>query len=230
MALADWLTLFDQELKDTANLLAPAEKLKAVTEAIKEYSKHRPRERVHEITGTGSAFEFAVPTDWEDGFSTLRGEVEYPAGKREPEFIEREDWLVYRDPTQGLRFRLIRHTPTASEKVRFLYTVRHAVDATQDTVAVFDRESAAKLAASFGARALAAYYAQTQDPTLAADAVNYRTKAQDYTMLADRLLKAFKEHLGLKDQDQVPAAGASIDLDVDLQPGGDRFYHPRRWR
>lgn len=230
MPIADYRTLFDQELKDTAAILATAEKDKAIGEAVKEYSKHRPRERVQEILGTGSAFEFALPTDWEDGFSAIRGDVEYPAGKRDPEFIEREDWLVYRDPTLGLRFRLVRHTPGATEKVRFPYTVRHTVDPTIDTVPLADREAVAKLAASYGARALAAYYAQTQDPTLAADAVNYRTKAQDYTTLADRLLKAFKEHLGLRDTDQVPAAGASADLDVDLQLGGDRLYHPRRWR
>lgn len=228
--LADWRTLVDQELKDTAGLLTQVEKDKAIAEAVKVYSKYRPRERVHELTGTGAAFEFAVPTDWEDGFSSIRGDVEYPAAKREPEVIERDDWIIYRDPTAGPKFRLLRHTPTASEKVRFRYTVRHTVDVTTDTVPLADREAGAKLAGSYGARALAAYYAQSQDPTLAADVVNYRTKAQDYTMLADRLLKAVKEHLGLKDQDQVPAAGAAIDLDVDLQPGGDRFYHPRRWR
>ena len=160
----------------------------------------------------------------------MRGEVEYPAGQRIPETIERDDWLIYREPSLGLRFRLLRHTPASTETVRFLYSVRHTVDATVDTVALADREAVAKVAASYGARALAAYYAQTSDPTLSADAVNYRTKAQDYTMLADRLLKAFKEHLGLRDSDQVPAAAAMLDLSVDLQPGGDRFYHPRRWR
>src|SRR5574341_1426778 len=228
--LADYRTLFDQEVKDTAGLLQTADKDKAIGEAVKEYSRHRPRERMHELAGTGSAYEFTMPSDWEDGFSALRGDVEYPAGKRTPESIEREDWQLYRDPSLGLRFRPLHHTPAATEKVRFLYTVRHTVDATTDTIALADREAGGKLAASYGARALAAYYAQTSDPTRAADAVNYRTKAQDYTMLADKLLKAFKDHLGLRDTDSVPAAGASIDLSVDLQPGGDRFYHPRRWR
>jgi len=228
--LADWRLLVDQELKDTAGILGQGDKDASIGEAVKEYSKHRPRERVHEIAGNGSAFEFVLPGDWEEGFSAIRGEVEYPAGKRIPEFIEADAWILYRDPAAGLRFRLKHHTPGATETVRFTYTIRHSLDAVTDTVPVADREAVVKLAASYGARKIAAYYAQSQTPTLGADAVDYRSKAQDYTMLADRLLKAFKEHLGLRDGDQVPAASVSIDTSVDLQPGGDRFYHPRRWR
>lgn len=228
--LADWRTLVGQELKDTAGILSQADTDKAIAEAVAGYSRHRPRERVHELTGDGATYQWALPSDWEEGFSAIRGEVEYPAGQRVPATIEREAWALYRDPALGLRFRLLEHTPAAAEKVRFAYTVRHTVDATTDTVPVADRAAGAKLAASLASRALAAYYAQTQDPTLGADSVAYRTKAQEYTTLADRLLRAFKEHLGLREQDQVPAASASGDLDVDLQPGGDRFYHPRRWR
>jgi hypothetical protein len=228
--LADWRTLVDQEIKDTAAILAQADKDKAIGEAVKEYSRHRPRERAHELAGTGSAYEFALPADWEDGFSGIRGDIEYPAAKRIPEYLEAEDWIVYRDPSAGLRFRLLNHTPTASEKVRFLYTVRHTVDATTDTVAVADREAGAKLAASYCARSLAAFYAQTSDPTLGADIANYRTKSQEYSALARELEKSYKAHLGIRDDGQVAAASASADLDVDLQPGGDRFYHPRRWR
>ncbi len=228
--LADYRTLVDQELKDTAAILSQTDKDKAIGEAVKEYSKQRPRVRVHELAGTGSAYEWAVPGDWEDGFSVIRGDVEFPAGRREPVYIDREAWTLYQDPALGLRFRLIENTPGAADKVRFPYTVRHTVDAVTDTVALADREAAAKLAASYALRALAAYYAQSTDPTMSADAVNYRTKAQDYTMLADRLVKAYREHLGLKETDQVGPASLSVDLDVDLQPGGDRFYHPRRWR
>jgi hypothetical protein len=210
--LADWRTLVDQKIQDTAGILTRPVKDQQITEAVKTYSKYRPRERMHELAGTGSAFEFALPSDWEDGVSAIRGEVEYPAGKRVPEYLERDDWIIYRDPTAGPKLRLLHHTPGASEKVRYLYTVRHTVDATADTVPVADREAGATLAASFCARILAHYYAQTQEPTLAADAVNYRTKSQEYTTLADREEKTFKQYLGLRESDQVSAASVLADL------------------
>lgn len=230
MPLADWRTLFDQEVKDTAGKLAATDKDKCIGEAVKTYSKHRPRERAYEIAGDGSAFQWALPADWEEGFSSIRGDVEYPAGRRQPEYLEREAWMLYRDPSLGLRFRLLEVTPGATEKVRVTYTVRHTVDPTTDTVPVADRDAAAKLAASYGARQLAAYYAQTSSPTLGAEVANFRSKSQEYSTLAAALVKAFTAHLGLRDDDQVPAASVSGDLDVDLQAGGDRVYHPRRWR
>lgn len=233
--LADWRTLFDQELQDTAVILSPAGstaiKDKMIGEAVKAYSKHRPRPVAHEIAGTGSAFEFAAPASWEDGFSTIVAPgVEYPAGERIPVYLEEADWIWYRDPSTGLRFRLLHVTPSATEKVRFVYSARHTVDAVTDTVPVADRDAAAKLAASYGARAIAAYYAQTQDPTLGAESVNYRTKSQEYSALARELEKKFREHLGLRDDAPVAPASVTADLDVDRQGGGDRLYHPRRWR
>lgn len=228
--LVDWRTLVDQEIKDTAGILDQPARDKAIAEAVKEYSRHRPRERAHELAGTGAAFEWALPADYEDGFSAIRGDVEYPAGKRVPEYIEADDWILYRDPALGLRFRFPHRTPSATETVRFLYTVRHTVDAVTDTVPVADRDAGAKLAASYGARSLAAYYAQSQDSTLAADVVNHRTKSQEYTTLAGQLEKQFKAHLGIRNEDQVPAASVTGDLDNNLQTGGDRFYHPRRGR
>jgi hypothetical protein len=229
MSLADFRTLLGQEIKDTAAVLSPADQDKAIGEAVKEYSKHRPRLRVHELTGDGQTYEWALPAAWEDGFSSIPGDVEYPAGRREPEYLDREQWMLYLDPAQGLRFRLL-VTPGETEKVRVPFTTRHTVDPSTDTVPVIDREAVAKLAASYAARSLAAYYAQSQDPTLGADVVNHRTKPQEYSMLADRLLKGFREHLGLKETDQVRAASVSADLDTSLQPGLDHVYHPRRWR
>jgi hypothetical protein len=228
--LADYRTLVDQELQDTAAILSQAVKDKAIAEAVKEYSKPRPLIKVKELVGDGHTFEWAMPADWEDGFSAISADVEFPAGKRQPEYLEPEDWMLYRDPALGVRFRLLNDTPTANDKVRFPYTVRHTVDAATDTVPLIDREALGKLAASYGLRALATYYAQTADASLSADAVNYRSKAQDYSMLADKLLKAFREHLGIRETDQVTAASVSADMDVNLQPGGDRFYHTRRWR
>jgi hypothetical protein len=228
--LADFRTLLAQEIKDTASILPPADHDKAIGEAVKEYSKHRPRVRVHELSGDGQVYQWALPADWEEGFSGINGEVEYPAGRRVPEYIDAERWMLYREPALGLRFRLLDVTPGATEKVRVPYTVRHTVDAATDTVPVADREAVAKLAASYAARSLAAYYSQTQDPTMGADSVSYRTKAQDYSMLAGHLVKAFREHLGLKETDQVGAASVTADLDVTLQPGIERFHHPRRWR
>jgi hypothetical protein len=232
--LADWRTLFDQELQDTAAILSPAGattiKDKMIGEAVKSYSKHRPQQIAHEIAGTGSAFEFVAPATWEDGFSTIVTPVEYPAGERIPVYLEDVDWIWYRDPSTGLRFRLLSVTPAATEKVRFIYTARHAVTASVDTVPVADRDAAAKLAASYGARAIAAYYAQTSDPTLGAESVTYRTKSQEYTTLANALEKKCREHLGLRDDAPVAPASVTADMDVDRQGGGDRLYHPRRWR
>ena len=81
-----------------------------------------------------------------------------------------------------------------------------------------------KLAAAGCATQLAALYAQTSDPTLGADTVNYRTKSQDYLALAKVLEGAYREAVGATDG--VAAASVSADLDVDLSNnGGVPFYH-----
>ncbi len=50
------------------------------------------------------------------------------------------------------------------------------------------------------------------------------------TTLADKLAKQFRDHMGTDKDAQVPAASVNQDLDLNLQGGGDRIFHPRRQR
>ena len=72
-----------------------------------------------------------------------------------------------------------------------------------------DLEAVANLAASFCLRQLASAFGQTGDSTIQADSVNYRSKCDEFRRLADSYEALYKNHLGLKDGDTVPAASVT---------------------
>ncbi len=130
--LTQFKTRVDEIVQDDAAKLTTTEKANYLLEAIKQYSKHRPREIVRDITGTG-AYDYAVATyltSWVKGFSIIKS-IEYPADKRTPVYLEEsDDWIIYEKET-GQILRLINDTPATTEVIRVLYTALHIlVDAT----------------------------------------------------------------------------------------------------
>lgn len=172
-----------------------------VRSALKRYSIDRPRHIVVEVSGTGQRY-YTISTilpNFIEGFSRITrieaiGAV--VADKELPNYIERDDYDYFRDAT-GLRLLFINHQPDSSDTMRIEHTVLHTIDGldseTVDTVPLFDDVAIHYYGASEALRALAAKYTGTNDPTIRADVVNYRSKSRELTAMADSYVKQYMD-------------------------------------
>jgi len=199
MALID---LVKAKVKDESGKLTdPGDYAAAVTEALNRYSKNRPRLVCADLAGAGS-HDLALPVGWVEGLSSIQS-VEYPTGVVPEALLDSDMWTMYRTPT-ATKLRLLTYTPEATETVRILYSAAH----TEGTVPAADLEAVANLAAATCLRQLAAAFGQTSDPTIGADVVNYRSKADEFRRLADSLEEQYGDHLGIGKSTPVSAAMA----------------------
>jgi hypothetical protein len=241
MIFSDFETGVASRIQATGGKLNQTDQDDAITQAVKRYSKDRPREMVSDIVGAGSAY-LALPTgpstppeQFEDGFSIVRA-IEFPVGDLPPTYLEDFEWLMYRTPA-GLKIALTGMVPQASDTLRVTWTVRHnqgttGSQAVATTVPDADFEAVCDLAASFCCDKLSAVYARTNDPTIQADAVNYRSKAQEYASLGKQFKKRYDDHIGIEDSGAgggSPTAGAIAIGDMNLTQGSgvDRLTHRR---
>src|SRR4030042_264212 len=170
----------DSTIKDDAAKLTATERENFIQEAVKQYSKHRPREVVKEITGAG-AYDYAIAsnlTAWIKGFSVIR-KIEYPADEREPVYLEEDEYMVI-EKEAGEYLRFLSDTPPATEKARATYTALHILTDAQNTIPEVDQDALCNLGASLCSQALASGYPQVGDSTINADSANHRTKSQEY--------------------------------------------------
>lgn len=231
--LIDYQTRLDEVLQDLAARLASAAKDSAIHEAVREYSKHRPAVKVLDIPGDGATFDIPLgmapgPTDWSPGFSVVR-EVEYPAGERRPQRLEREQWAEYQAPS-GWALRLFEVTPAVGTIARITYTALHTVSLTIGTVPDVDFDAVANLAGSHAAQALANSFAQQSDPTIRADGVDHENQSTAYAQRSRELRALYFRHMGIVDEKGAPAASVHADWDQTPAFGGDYLTHPREWR
>jgi hypothetical protein len=232
VALADYVTLLSNRLQDTAEIVSQPERQRAVREAVRIYSRQRPQTKVQTITGTGSAFTFTLPVDWETGFSRVLA-IEFPVDQQTPEFLDEEQYAVRQAPTAPYaeRLQFLDMRISSGKTAYVVYTVAHLVnDQGSDTVPINDREAVAMLAAAICFRALAAYYAQSTVSTIGAESVDHGEKTKLYLEMASAAESTYLQEIGLASK-LVGAAAAVMDIDVDMQGLiGDRFWHPRRYR
>lgn len=215
-------------VKDTAVKLDDADYPTFLQRAVDLYSSVRPQRKVKDYVGDGSTFKLTLPADWEEGFSTIES-VEYPQGEREPEFLDADQYDVRNDTESVKVIWLFDLTPASGKKTRVAYTLRHTVSATISTIPAADESAVEVLGASFACEALAAIYAQTSDPLLSADTVNYRSKSQEYRDMAKHYRKGYDAHVGAGDTSP-QASGGYVEWDTVDQTGLDRLWHPRRQR
>jgi len=205
-----------------------AAKIQAIAQAMKTYSKHRPRSVTEDESGA-DAFDYAVTllADWSDGFSMIR-QVEYPVDDtdREAAILDEDAWTLYRKPT-GDNLRFLEDEPSVGETFRVTYTALHTCTDTACTVVSIDEEAVQAMAASHYCEILATYFAQNQDSPIKADAVDHTSKSRDFAARARAFRKTYRDHLGLKEEDDVPAAAMVGDLDLKYPGGEERLTHPR---
>jgi hypothetical protein len=225
---------FDEQVKavlqDGASKLADADRQRFIRQAIAErYSQDRPQELVSELTGDGTN-DLALPAGFERDFSNVR-QLEYPIGEIPPALVEQEDLQIYRTPAAD-KLRVLSTAIGNTEKAYLTWTARHNSDGS--TVAARDFYAVCDLAAAAAFEALAAIYAQTGDSSVGADAVNYRSKSQEYLALAKTLRQRYYTHMGIDPNASSPGVGPALSLgEMDQDIGGtgvDRLTHGKNTR
>ena len=187
-ALADIQTAYKYALQDKGSQLeeinstaTTAVRDAAITQALQWYSRRIPLTKTVSVATSTTSF-YTVPTDWTNGKSRIVS-VEYPLDQKPPTYLlpysgggirmqRRETgWYYYLDPNPSGSFRLT-------------YTTQHLASAsTIDTTHV---EIIGRMAASIAAGEFAARYANSVTNNL--DAVNYRTKEQEWRSVRDMLM------------------------------------------
>jgi hypothetical protein len=225
----DYLNALD-DLVPGDSALTQGNKVRAISQAVREHSRHRVRVVVEDMPGDGG-FDYPLAgfSAWSDGFSTVE-RLEYPVDDdnhvvRE---LERDQWAIYHKPV-GRVLRFLGYTPETDETFRLAYTTLHVCDDVACTVEAFDEEAVQILAAAYCCDFLATYYAPNHDATIQADSVDHTSKSRDYAARAKTYRSLYFGHLGIKEGQTV---AASVTADQDSTPSwqGDRITHPARYR
>lgn len=216
---------------ESDNVIDSAGRNSAVAEAVATFNRHRPQRLVADIAGS-DVYDLSLPADWVEGFSEVLA-VEYPAGEREPLFLDPETYLLY-DNASTVKLRLLEYTPQAGETVRLTYTIPHVVDADSSTIAAGDEDALSNLAAAAVCEWLSSYYSQTTSSSLLTDAVDHKSQATEYALRAKRFRMLGLEHLGVSEgkggggSASVQAAGVQRDYDMPSYQTLVRLTHPQR--
>jgi len=232
----DYLVRLDRMLQDVGEFLQPDDNEIFLNQAVLIFSKDRPLVKVYEVTGDGSTFDFAMPSDWVENFSYIDGAIEYPVDDtvQAQTFLESEDWqlikkLVLTVTTLYLRFKTF--VPASGIKARFTYAAKHTLNTTTCTITDNDSNAVLALAAGLCYWALAARFAQHSDSTIEADVIDYARKSDIYKELALQKMDMYRSLMGIgSKKDALSAASAGVSIkDYDLRyPGGlgDYLTHP----
>lgn len=220
--LEDYITAVGQLVGGSGLPLGEPEKIFAIDTAVKQYSGHRPREITEDEAGnTTRDYAISLLAYWTEGFSEIT-KVQYPVD----EDLKDDDWQIVRKPA-GLYLRLV-DSPAASEIMRIFYEALHTCTDDACTIPTYDEAAVQMLAAALFCEMLAAYFAQNQDSTIAADSVDHKSKSAEYQARAKAYRANYFSHLGIKDGEN-PAASVTKNQNVDGSYG-DRITHSRRFR
>ena len=220
MALADYQTLVTSYVRDDAGKISNGDRDAAIESARQRYSLDRPRTAVEDlIAPAGNLLD--LPAGWQAEFSRLVG-IEFPIGSVPPAQISNEAIQLYQTPA-ALKI-MLRDAPGAGATLRASYTIRHLLDAGNDTIPLHHRELVASLAAANALEQLAAHYSNESDSTIGADAVEHRSKAQEYAARARTRRQFYLDGLGIDPKRSAPA-GTTIALEPRDSLGGPRLTH-----
>jgi len=214
-------------VKDSAGIFTSADRDDFIEQAVRAYSRDKPRHQDALITGDGTAQEFATPSGWVDRFS-VPILLEHPVGEVPARILDLQDNLEVVQVSNVQKIQLTTITLAAAETARIKYSTPHTVDGAGSSVPDSDFDSVCDLAASFLARGLAAFYAEETNSTIAADVVAGASRADTFARLASDLFEAYKEHIA---QGEV-VTGVLVYQDQDIRDrwGRDFITHRSRWR
>ncbi len=190
--ITDWIQ--QSEVSESAAMLSYRNLMQAAVAAVRVFDQHRPQRLLVTKALTASDWTYTISTDftsWEDGFSRVE-EIEYPVDATvQSRSLLRFDDVVFDVPRDEWRF--VNHTPSTGESAKIIYTARHSLSHTADTVPTNFRPAVACYAAGLALMMAANKAAGSEAGSAGADTVNFRSKQQEFSAQA----RALKEQ-GLK--------------------------------
>jgi len=217
--------------------MSTATRQEAVREAVREYGRDKPRVMVEDVSGDGGQYyqlgSSGVLTSWANDFSQILA-VDYPAADvdddEEPEFLEDEDFTVYRVAGSTRYLYFPNHAPASGEAARVWYTTYYEFDSSNETeTPTGDFDAICTLAGAICCEWLAVRYGQHSDSTIGADVVNRRNKSDVYASRAKDLRRRYMQEL-LGQGGEQPAAAFVGDIDMGWGFERDFLFHRRRQR
>lgn len=221
--LTDYQTKVTDLLRDQDSRITTTQRDAVIADAVREYSRRKPRLLVQDVTGDGTRL-LPLPAAWVADHSLL-SDIEYPIGDLPPTLLE--SFSFYRSPTATKI--LLADAVASGQNARLSFTAPHQVDGDEDTVPAADREAVCNYAAAILCEHLAAVYSGSGDATIQADSVDHRSKASEFRQQASTLRRRFYEQLGV-DPKKNNAAGVVVNLDLPDSQGQDRLTHSNRYR
>ncbi len=181
---------------------------RALDEAVRRYSKDRPRRLVRDCVATGGAL-LIPPAGWEAESRIVA--VEWPVGTIPPTIRRPGDVVPYHQPDATIRLQCRTVPPPGpGDTVRLTFTVAHSAD----SVPVDDRTAVAALAAATLLEQLAVATAGDTDSTISTDSADHKTASDRYAARARAARKVYDDHLGGGDGGPVRPAGAAAQAQV----------------
>lgn len=236
---SDYIGEMASWIQDRGAKLASADLARAVNKAAERYSRDRPLTSYSKLSGTGSVYEFSVPTGWVRDYSRLK-RVEYPyppaTGQRDPNVVfdeqlrnEGEAVIVVRliDGTDKIRFML--DTPVlGTDNIALAFTIPHTVDDASSTVPSYDERAFVTLCAHYACEMLAAFYSQAKDAAFSVDTADWKNKADHYRTQAKESLAIYLDHIKAQRQGAAEPASATADWDCRTLFGYERLFRRTR--
>ena len=196
--------------------IAEADIIEAVGDAVDQYSRDKPLEKLHVITGDGTN-RYTLPTDWEDGFSNILY-IEYPAGtnaEKFPSILHQDEVMIWEDNTSK-KFQFTRRSLATSETAWVKYTVHHTLDSSTNTIQDHDYEAVVFLSTAFASLYAAGQLIKSRGNTPVDGAFpNFNTTSSAYKNFAQEMLKFYYKRLGIAADGR---KGALRIFDVETLP------------
>lgn len=216
-------------LQDDSDILQNNEIDACISNAITIHNQNYPIETIGDLDGDGSAYDFSFPTGWVADFSKIR-KVEYPAGNRNPDYLEHgAQWILYDNGVEE-KFRMVLSTPASGETVRLTFTVPYVITTIKNLPQEHIRPFA-YLAAALCCEPIAAHYSQCTDTSIHLDVAEYGDKDEKWHTLSKTYRKKYLEGMGGgTDKENLKAAGARINWDRKNKYNEDPLHFPQSTR
>lgn len=160
-------------------LLATRDYIRAIDAARQRYQRDWPRRRLNNAAGEvlTTAWEYALPSDWVDGFSQIL-RFEYPVDSTVQSRPYLEPALYFVDALRS-KWAFRDTAPSAGQYARFTYTTEHSLSHTEDTLPAHHFHALALYAAGEAMEYAANEATRTDARSVAAEVANFRTKQQE---------------------------------------------------
>lgn len=202
--------------------------ISALTTAVDWYSKDRPLQSIHVITGDGTN-RYVLPSTWDSNFSRIVY-VEFPAGAnatQDPSLLQPEEVAIWEDNV-GERFHFRFRDLTTSDTAWIKYTRKHILTSTTNTIPDTDREAVCFLAAAVAALEASGRLIKHRTESGIGGIPDLRTTSDVYKSYAQEMLKNYYRRMGIDpNKGQAPVLEL-FDVDVTSSWGFDWLTHQGR--